>query len=56
MKINKEVVLWLRENAYAIKDEQAWFLPDFPDDKIPHHLMIPVTPGFWKSFREVSHE
>ena len=48
MKIPNEVIKWLKENAYAVEDENYYFLPDFPQDKIPDRLQIPVDKRLWK--------
>ncbi len=48
MKLSSEVIKWLRENAYAFKDEDCYFLPDFPQDKVPDRLQIPVKKKLWQ--------
>ena len=50
MKLTKEVVKWLEENAYAVKEKQYWLLRDFPSDQVPERLEIPVNKGFWKKW------
>ena len=49
MKISNEVIQWLRENAYAVKSGEHYFLPDFPLDKVPDILQIPITKKLWQA-------
>jgi len=52
MKISKEVIKWLNENAYALKNNEWYFLPDFPKDERPRCLEIPVNKKLWKSITQ----
>ena len=53
MQISKEVIQWLRENAYAFKEGEHWFLPDFPKDQIPDKLEIPMRKRIWQALKEL---
>ncbi len=48
MKVSEEVVKWLRENAYAVKGDEFYFLPDFPPEQTPDYLHIPIRPKKWR--------
>ena len=37
------IIRWLRANAYAAIGEQYWLLRDFPADKVPERLHIPIS-------------
>jgi len=53
LNLPDEVEKWLKENAYAIKGQDAYFVTDFPQDKQPDYLIIPVTNHNWKALRNV---
>ena len=42
MIVPQEVIKWLKENAYAEKDGEFWFVTDFPKDRLPERLIIPL--------------
>ena len=48
MKMSDEVLKWLRENAYAVKEEGFWLVSDFPIGNVPDRLHIPVNKRFWQ--------
>ncbi len=52
MKLTKDVVKWLKENAYVLKDNEYWFLPDFPSEQTPDRLEIPVSKQSWRKLAE----
>uniref|UniRef100_A0A6M3JLH0 Uncharacterized protein n=1 Tax=viral metagenome TaxID=1070528 RepID=A0A6M3JLH0_9ZZZZ len=43
---------WLKDNAYAVKGKDCWFLPDFPNDRIPDRLEIPMNERSWREITE----
>ena len=47
MHLSKDVVQWLKENAYAVKGEEYYFLDDFPRGQVPNNLVIPVNKRLW---------
>lgn len=51
MELTEDTMKWLKENAYAIKGEDFWFLPDFPDDQIPDRLEIPIKKRSWENIK-----
>ena len=51
MKITSEVLRWLKDNAYAVKGEDYWFLPDFPTDQTPDKLEIPINKRKWLNIK-----
>ena len=53
MEMTREVAKWLRENAYAVKDKDYWFLPDFPQSQVPDKLEIPMKDKAWQSIIKV---
>jgi hypothetical protein len=48
MKLTGDIVKWLEENAYAVKNGEHWFLVDFPNDQIPDKLEVPVKKRLWE--------
>jgi len=54
LELTKDVARWLKENAYAVKGGETWFLPDFPDEKIPDRLVIPITKRSWGEYEEAT--
>ena len=50
MKFTEDVQKWLRENAYAVKGDDYWFLPDFPSEQVPDRLEIPIKGQSWKKY------
>ena len=52
MKLTKDVVKWLKENAYAAKAEEYWFLPDFPSEQTPDKLEIPIRKKTWSEITQ----
>ena len=52
MKVSSEIMKWLEENAYAMKNGDYWFLTDFPKDQIPYRLEIPMNKMVWKAMQE----
>jgi len=48
MEIPLEVIKWLKNNAYAVKEKDYWFLSDFPPDMVPEKLEIPMRSRMWK--------
>ena len=53
MKLTKDVARWLKENAYAVKGGEYWFLPDFPDGQVPDKLEIPIKKQSWEKYKTV---
>ena len=51
MEINDEVLKWLKANAYAVKEEEYWFLSDFPENQTPDRLEIPINNKNWGKIR-----
>ncbi len=51
MDLTEAVVKWLRENAYAVKKGEYWFLSDFPSDQIPDRLEIPIRKRDWANWK-----
>ena len=51
MQLTEDVVKWLKENAYAVKDKDYWFLNDFPSDQIPDRLEIPMNKQAWRKWQ-----
>ena len=56
MKLTEDIVRWLKENAYAVKGEDYYFLPDSPGEQIPDRLEIPINKRTWEKFRQLSRE
>ena len=52
MNIPSEVLKWLKENAYAVKDGEHWFITDFPEDEIPDNLHIPMNKRRWQPIQQ----
>ena len=52
MTISDEVLKWLKENAYAVKGENYWFITDFPPNEIPESLHIPIKKRSWQQIRD----
>lgn len=52
MNIPDEVIRWLKENAYAAKGKEHWFLRDFPKDEIPDSLHVPMNKRIWRPIQE----
>jgi len=48
MKITDEVRKWLKENAYAAKDADVYFITDFPVGEVPDRLIIPIKKRSWQ--------
>ena len=51
MMIPHEIIKWFRENTYAVKDGDYWFITDFPDGKIPDNLSVPVKKKMWNEIK-----
>ena len=51
MKLTKDIVKWLKENAYAIKGKEYWLLSDFPNEQIPDKLEIPINKRSWDKWK-----
>ena len=56
MKITSEIAKWLRENAYAVKGSEYWFLSDFPSSQTPDRLEIPMKDKAWQSILKSIYE
>ena len=52
--MNPELLKWLKENAYAVKGDAHWFLPDFPIDQIPDKLEIPINKRSWSKILKLT--
>ena len=52
MKLTQDIARWLKENAYAVKDDEYWFLPDFPNEQTPDRLEIPIKKRAWGKYKE----
>ena len=54
MILTKDIIRFLKENAYAVKGGEYWFLSDFPSDQMPERLEIPMNKRAWEQLKEVS--
>lgn len=52
MKISNEVIKWLKDNAYAVRNDGKvdvyWLLRDFPVECVPDKLHIPISKRSWQ--------
>jgi len=53
MKITNEVRKWLKENAYAAKGADIYFITEFPIGEVPDRLIIPIKKRSWRETQEL---
>lgn len=52
MELTEDMAKWLMGNAYAVKREKYWFLPDFPSEQTPDKLEIPINKKSWDKMKQ----
>ena len=49
-----EILKWLKEHAYVVKNGEYWFISDYDWSKKPDKLEIPMTKKLWHDIQSPS--